>query len=275
MRTTDRLIGMQPDSESVIQIAHEAGMEILRIYEDSADLEITSKADSSPLTKADLAAHTTIQEGLRKLSPPIPLVSEEGRDGDPRTSDYAWLVDPLDGTKEFIKRNGMFTVNIALMSRSGPRWRPVWGVVYAPVSDTTWVGGTTHAPERRDGHRSRRIEVNQQIGTPVRLVASGSHRGEKDEAFASALGPHDLVRMGSSLKACVVAEGSADLYPRFGPTSCWDIAAAHAVVEAAGGIVVDPAGNTLDYDIVDEILNPYFLVACSSQWNSAWARNQD
>ena len=122
---------MQPDSESVVQIAHDAGMEILRIYEDSADLEITTKADSSPLTKADLAAHATIQEGLRKLDPDIPLVSEEGRDGDPRTCDHAWLVDPLDGTKEFIKRNGMFTVNIALMSRNESRWRPVFGVVYA------------------------------------------------------------------------------------------------------------------------------------------------
>jgi len=266
---------MQPHSESAIQIARDAGVEILRFYEDSNDLEIISKADSSPLTKADLAAHNTILEGLQKLNPATPIVSEEGRVGDPRTTDHAWLVDPLDGTKEFIKRNGMFTVNIALMTRSGQRWRPIFGVVYAPVSDTIWVGGTTHPPERRDGARTRKIEVNRQIVTPVRLVASGSHRGVKDEVFASALGPHDLVRMGSSLKACVVAEGSADLYPRFGPTSCWDIAAAHAIVEAAGGILVDPAGDTLDYDIVDEVLNPYFLVACSTQWNSIWARNQD
>ncbi len=265
---------MQPDSESVIQIAHDAGVEILRIYEDPTDLEITSKADSSPLTKADLAAHATIQEGLRKLDPAIPLVSEEGRDGDPRTCDHAWLVDPLDGTKEFIKRNGMFTVNIALMSRNESRWRPIFGVVYAPVSDTTWVGGDAHPAERRDGDRTRRIKVSQKVSTPVRLVASGSHRGEKDEEFASNLGPHDLVRMGSSLKACVVAEGSADLYPRFGPTSCWDIAAAHAIVEAAGGIVVGPEGETLDYDIVDDVLNPFFLIACSSQWNATWACNQ-
>ncbi len=266
---------MQHDHERIIRIAHEAGSEILRIYEDSDDFEITSKTDSSPLTKADLAAHATIEEGLRNLDPAIPLISEEGREGDPKASDYAWLVDPLDGTKEFIKRNGMFTVNIALMRLHGPRWRPVFGVVYAPVTDTTWVGGLTLPSERRDGDRTRRIEVNNEIGTPVRLVASGSHRGEKDETFASALGPHDLVRMGSSIKACIVAEGSADLYPRFGPTSCWDIAAAHAVVEAAGGIVVDPTGNTLDYDIVDEILNPYFLVACSTRWNATWESNQD
>ncbi|MEC8998516.1 MAG: 3'(2'),5'-bisphosphate nucleotidase CysQ [Candidatus Thermoplasmatota archaeon] len=266
---------MQPDSESVVQIAHDAGMEILRIYEDSADLEITTKADSSPLTKADLAAHATIQEGLRKLDPDIPLVSEEGRDGDPRTCDHAWLVDPLDGTKEFIKRNGMFTVNIALMSRNESRWRPVFGVVFWPLSAPTWGWGAAYPPERRDGERTRRIKVSQEVGTPVRLVASGSHRGEKDEEFASNLGPHDLVRMGSSLKACVVAEGSADLYPRFGPTSCWDIAAAHAIVEAAGGIVVGPEGETLDYDIVDDVLNPFFLIACNTRWNAAWARNQD
>lgn len=266
---------MQPDPERIIGIAHEAGAEILRIYEDSTDFETTSKSDSSPLTKADLAAHATIQEGLRNLDQIIPLVSEEGRDGDPKACDHAWLVDPLDGTKEFIKRNGMFTVNIALMRRHGPRWRPVFGVVYAPVSDTIWIGGLAHPSERRDGERTRRIEVNKEPSSPVRLVASGSHRGEKDEHFASALGPHDLVRMGSSIKACVVAEGSADLYPRFGPTSCWDIAAAHAVVEAAGGIVVDPSGNTLDYDIVDEVLNPYFLVASSPKWNATWVRNQD
>jgi 3'(2'), 5'-bisphosphate nucleotidase len=109
---------------------------------------------------------------------------------------------------------------------------------------------------------------------PVRLVASGTHRGEKDEEFAKTIGNYDLVRMGSSLKACVVAEGSADLYPRFGPTSCWDIAAAHAVVTGAGGIVVDPQGNTLDYDLVENILNPFFLVAADNRWTEDWIQHQ-
>jgi 3'(2'), 5'-bisphosphate nucleotidase len=108
----------------------------------------------------------------------------------------------------------------------------------------------------------------------VKLVASGSHRGEKDESFAAAVGEHELVRLGSSLKACVVAEGGADLYPRFGPTSCWDIAAAHAVVSGAGGIVVGPDGKTLDYDLVEEVLNPYFLVAADNRWTETWVEHQ-
>ena len=112
-------------------------------------------------------------------------------------------------------------------------------------------------------------------GGSVRLVASGSHRGEKDESFASTLGDYELVRMGSSLKACIVAEGSADLYPRFGPTSCWDIAAAHAVVSGAGGIVVGPDGKTLDYDLVENILNPFFLVAADERWTADWVAHQE
>ena len=265
---------MESNPENIIRIAHDAGEVIMEIYEDPNRLEIVSKEDNSPLTKADLAAHESIQNGLLRLDSSTPIVSEEGRVGNPLRSEYAWLVDPLDGTKEFIKRNGMFTVNIALMKRNSSRWSPVFGVVYAPVTDTTWIGGLEHPAERRQKTSSTSIQVNHEPGIHVRLVASGSHRGVEDETFAAALGPHDLVRMGSSLKACVVAEGSADLYPRFGPTSCWDIAAAHAVVEAAGGIVVGPDGRNLDYNLVDDVLNPYFLVACSPKWNQIWIENQ-
>ena len=130
-------------------------------------------------------------------------------------------------------------------------------------------------------HRKKYCRINHQrwpkknnIDNPIQLVASGSHRTEKDEIFAEALGPHVLIRMGSSLKACIVADGSAHLYPRFGPTSCWDIAAAHAVVSAAGGILVGPDAQNLRYDILDKILNPHFLVACSSHWNNLWINNQ-
>ena len=162
------------------------------------------------------------------------------------------------------------------MSRRGGRWTPVFGVVHAPVTSTTWFGGTGVVAERRAPDSSGPMIVRPSSEPPpTRLVASGSHRGEKDESFAASLGKYDLVRMGSSLKACVVADGSADLYPRFGPTSCWDIAAAHAVVIAAGGLVLDPEGKTLDYDLVDEILNPYFLVTADNRWNELWVSTQD
>lgn len=265
---------MEPDIEQVIRIATDAGARILEIYNSPIGIEVETKEDDSPLTKADLAAHDTITDGLLKLGSNIPIVSEEGMIGDPIESDFSWLVDPLDGTKEFIKRNGMFTVNIALMSRSGFRWKPIFGVVHAPVTCTTWVGGKNTRAEKLTENTRSAIKVNSTTGGPTRLVASGSHRSDRDEAFASDLGPHDLVRMGSSLKACVVAEGSADLYPRFGPTSCWDIAAAHAVVESAGGRVIGPDGTTLDYDLVENLLNPYFLVSSSSKWDETWVKNQ-
>ena len=261
--------------EPVVALAVEAGDTILEIYNRHSSIDVTTKDDDSPLTEADLAAHEVIVEGLQRIDPNTPIISEEGRVGDPMSSDFCWLVDPLDGTKEFVKRNGMFTVNIALMKRHGNRWNPIFGVVHAPVTSTTWFGGKDSVTAtRRIGDVSKPIEVKANSNEePTRLVASGSHRGEKDESFAASLGKYDLVRMGSSLKACVVAEGSADLYPRFGPTSCWDIAAAHAVVEAAGGLVLDPNGIPLNYDLVDEILNPYFLVAADDRWNEDWQKS--
>ena len=192
----------------------------------------------------------------------------------PSTSALCWLVDPLDGTKEFVKRNGMFTVNIALMTRHKDRWEPIFGVVHAPVTSTTWFGGKDIESTKHHSNTTKPIQVRpNKKDEPTRLVASGSHRGERDEVFAASLGKYDLVRMGSSLKACVVAEGTADLYPRFGPTSCWDIAAAHAVVSAAGGLVLDPDGKTLDYDLVNDLLNPYFLVAADDRWTSDWVES--
>ena len=258
--------------KKIVEIAIQAGEAIMDVYENADDFEITQKGDESPLTKADIAAHEVIVASLQSLDS-TPIVSEEGREGDPMSSNTCWLVDPLDGTKEFIKRNGMFTVNIALMQRNGSRWKPLFGVVHAPASDTTWFGGALTASQRHGPDGSGPMMVQPSEGK-VKLVASGSHRGEKDESFAEAVGEHELVRMGSSLKACIVAEGAADLYPRFGPTSCWDIAAAHAVVSGAGGIVVGPDGETLDYDLVEEVLNPYFLVAADNRWTETWVEHQ-
>ena len=258
--------------EKIVEIAIQAGEAIMDVYENADDFEITQKGDESPLTKADIAAHEVIVAGLQSIDS-TPIVSEEGRVGDPMSSNTCWLVDPLDGTKEFIKRNGMFTVNIALMQRNDSRWKPLFGVVHAPASDTTWFGGALAASQRNGPEGAGPMMVRPTEGK-VKLVASGSHRGEKDESFAESVGEHELVRMGSSLKACIVAEGGADLYPRFGPTSCWDIAAAHAVVSGAGGIVVGPDGKTLDYDLVEEVLNPYFLVAADNRWTEIWIQHQ-
>jgi len=258
--------------EKIVEIAIQAGEAIMDVYENADDFEITHKGDESPLTKADIAAHEVIVAGLQSIDS-TPIVSEEGRVGDPMSSNTCWLVDPLDGTKEFIKRNGMFTVNIALMQRYDSRWKPLFGVVHAPASDTTWFGGALATSQRNGPEGTGPMMVRPTEGK-VKLVASGSHRGEKDESFAEAVGEHELVRMGSSLKACIVAEGGADLYPRFGPTSCWDIAAAHAVVSGAGGIVVGPDGKTLDYDLVEEVLNPYFLVAADNRWTEIWIQHQ-
>ena len=259
------------DHESIVTLALRAGQAILEVYNDPSSISVTTKDDDSPLTEADLAAHEVIAKGLSRIDPDTPIVSEEGRLGDPTESDTCWLVDPLDGTKEFVKRNGMFTVNIALMARREERWTPLFGVVHAPVSGVTWLGGVAVPAERRgpDGSGGMAVRPNS-TPDPIRLVASGSHRGEMDEKFAASLGRYDLVRMGSSLKACVVAEGNADLYPRFGPTSCWDVAAAHAVVSAAGGLVVGPDGTPLDYDLVVDVLNPHFLVAADERWMKHW-----
>ena len=259
------------DHESVVTLALRAGQTILEVYNDPGSINVTTKDDDSPLTEADLAAHEVIVKTLSRIDPSIPIVSEEGRLGDPTESDTCWLVDPLDGTKEFVKRNGMFTVNIALMARRADRWSPLFGVVHAPVSGVTWFGGVAVPAERRgpDGSGGLAVRSNS-AHEPTRLVASGSHRGVMDEKFAASLGRYDLVRMGSSLKACVVAEGNADLYPRFGPTSCWDIAAAHAVVSAAGGLVVGPDATPLDYDLIVDVLNPHFLVAADERWMKHW-----
>ena len=266
---------MSFDPYEIVNIAIDAGQAIMEVYNSPGNIEVETKNDDSPLTKADLAAHDVIIQGLASVDPAVPIVSEEGRVGNPLDSDLSWLVDPLDGTKEFIKRNGMFTVNIALMKRKGDRWNPIFGVVHAPVTRTTWFGGEAIPATKTIDAASEAISVNANTSTPVRLVASGSHRAERDERFAEQIGSYDLVRMGSSLKACIVADGTADLYPRFGPTSCWDIAAAHAVVETAGGFVMGPDCQTLDYDLVEDVLNPYFLVTCSAKWNEFWSQNQD
>ncbi len=242
----------------VIAIARQAGSEILSIY--NSDFAVEVKDDRSPLTAADRASHQSIVNALTRLTPDIPVMSEESA-----TVDYSvrsrwsrfWLVDPLDGTKEFIKRNGEFTVNIALVEHH----QPVLGVVHVPVLDRDYYGARTVGAFRRDGTEApRQIRVCCPARDPVRVVGSRSHGGDSLNAFLQRLGNHELVAMGSSLKLCLVAEGAADVYPRLGPTSEWDTAAAQAVVEAAGGQVTGLDGQPLRYNRGPEVLNPYFLV---------------
>jgi len=244
--------------EPVLAIAREAGRAILAIY--ASDFAVEAKADRSPLTAADKAAHAVIAAGLGRLAPGIPVWSEESK-----TAPFAersrwpafWLVDPLDGTKEFIKRNGEFTVNIALVAGH----EPVLGVVHVPVHGRDYWGARGAGAFRQDaGGAARPIAVARPAHSPVRVVGSRSHGGDTLAGFLAAVGDHELVAMGSSLKFCLVAEGAADVYPRLGPTSEWDTAAAQAVVEAAGGAVVDAAGRPLRYNARPEVLNPDFLV---------------
>lgn len=254
-----------------------AGKEILAVYNDVYDIEL--KADKSPLTIADKNAHAKIVEMLSATE--LPVLSEEGKaisyDERKGRARY-WLVDPLDGTKEFIKKNGEFTVNIALIENS----LPVMGVIYVPVTDTLYFGGTWlpgcvkyHASEELFSENNLNSYFDNLIGSSLKLplqhpdrpytvVASRSHLSDETELFVSSLkeknGDLAFISKGSSLKLCLVAEGSADCYPRLAPTMEWDTAAGHAIAESAGCRVYDfHTGNTVTYN-KENLLNPYFVV---------------
>ena len=242
----------------VAAIARAAAAEILTVYA-AEDAGTTLKDDDSPLTQADLAAHRVIATALASLTPDIPMLSEEAAD-----IPYAqragwrryWLVDPLDGTKEFLSRNGQFTVNIALIEDH----IPALGIVHVPVTDTSYQGLVgAGAWCQRASAAATPIRVSTASASPVRVVGSRSHRGDSLEGFLARLGPHALTAVGSSLKFCLVAEGAADVYPRLTPTSEWDTAAAHAVLVAAGGAVVGLDGQPLRYNEREALLNPFFV----------------
>ena len=261
--------------DPVRAIAAEASERILDIY--ATAFGVTAKDDDSPLTAADLAAHHAILAGLQRLTPDIPVLSEESAAipfaERSRWRRY-WLVDPLDGTKEFVQRNGQFTVNIALIEDH----EPVLGVVRVPVTGVCYFAARGYGAFREEpGQSSRAITVKPlRPGDPVRVVGSRSHGGPGLQAFAAKLGAHELVTIGSSLKFCQVAEGSADVYPRLGPTSEWDTAAAQAIVEVAGGRVVSAeTGEPLRYNARESLLNPHFIVYgdASRDWLSCVPRD--
>ena len=245
--------------EPVAALALKAGNEILAVY-NSEEFSIQEKDDKSPLTAADLASHHAIVDGLTALTADIPVLSEESASlpfSERSSWQRYWLVDPLDGTREFIKRNGEFTVNIALIDAGVP----VLSVVHVPVSGVSYLACKGQGAFKQEPGSERQAITVRKLGDgPVMVVGSRSHRGDSLISFLEKLGEHDMVGMGSSLKLCLVAEGAADLYPRLGPTSEWDTAAAQCVVEQAGGFVTDTDMKPLRYNTKDSLLNPFFLV---------------
>jgi len=252
----DELAGLL---EPVAALALKAGNEILAVY-NSEEFSIQEKDDKSPLTAADLASHHAIVDGLTALTADIPVLSEESASlpfSERSSWQRYWLVDPLDGTREFIKRNGEFTVNIALIDAGVP----VLSVVHVPVSGVSYLACKGQGAFKQEpGGERQPITVRKLADGPLMVVGSRSHRGDSLISFLEKLGEHDMVGMGSSLKLCLVAEGAADIYPRLGPTSEWDTAAAQCVVEQAGGFVTDTEMKPLRYNTKDSLLNPFFLV---------------
>ena len=262
---------MNIDTTALTALVKSAGQAILPIYE--KPIEVSHKDDKSPLTEADLAAHHCLVDGLKRLYPDIPALSEESSETvkEQRLQwQRYWLIDPLDGTKEFIKKNGEFTVNLALIEDGVP----VLGIVHAPVTGATYwgrAGAGAFLQQGEDKPRPISVAANPAAGEQWRVVGSRSHQSAEFSEFMQRLPQSDIVSMGSSLKLCLVAEGRAHLYPRLGPTSEWDTAAAQAVVEAAGGQVLEyPSLAPLRYNTrPDTLLNPWFIVC--SQPHPDWA----
>ena len=247
--------------DAIRALAARAAAEILAVY--ARPVVATAKADESPLTEADLRSHRLICRALGELTPQWPVLSEEseGIDAAVRAGwTTYWLVDPLDGTREFVSRNGEFTVNIALVQDH----RVVLGVVQIPVADLTYAGIPGVGAWRAQGLEPfAPIAVAHRIATPVRVLGSRSHRGDSLAGFLERVGPHELVGVGSSLKFCRLAEGLADVYPRLGPTCEWDTAAGQAVVEGAGGLVLTLDGQPLRYNTKAQLLNPDFVAVAA------------
>jgi 3'(2'), 5'-bisphosphate nucleotidase len=239
-----------------------AGEAILEVY--NSDFEIEEKSDLSPLTEADLRSHKVIVRGLDSIDSKIPIISEEDNlqnfDKRKKWKRY-WLIDPLDGTKEFINKNGEFTVNIALIENN----KPVLGVVHVPVSAETYIACQGFGAKKIDSQGTiKTISVRKKTNNPINVIGSRSHRGNSLVKFLDNLGDYQFYSVGSSLKFCMIAEGKADIYPRFGPTSEWDTAAAQVITEQAGGMVIDIKGNQLLYNTKKDILNPYFYAIGSN-----------
>lgn len=249
--------------DSVLELCRQAGGEILKVYNQPQAVEVIRKADSSPVTEADFAGHRVLCAGLEKLLDSVPILSEEGELApyeQRRQWQRYWLIDPLDGTKEFINRNGEFTVNVALVDQGVA----VLGVVYVPVLDLAYLGLKGVGAWKLDSAGLQPIRTRKLGGGAFAMVASRRHGAEAvGQLLANlekAFGKVETRNMGSSLKLCLVAEGEADLYPRLAPTSEWDTAAAQAIVESAGGQVLTESLEIMRYNTKENILNPHFFV---------------
>lgn len=243
--------------EPVIALVREAGQAIMQVY--ASDFAVEHKDDRSPLTAADQAAHHILVDGLTALSPVLPVLSEESAAitwSERQAWSRYWLVDPLDGTREFVKRNGEFTVNVALIAEH----RAILGVVYAPALEyLAYAAEGMGAFMRMANGQDVGLSTTRPAAAPIRVAASRSHLDARTQALLDRLGDHERIGLGSSLKFCRLAEGRVDLYPRFGPTSEWDTAAAQCVLEQAGGAVIGTDGQPLRYNTKDSLLNGDFL----------------
>jgi 3'(2'), 5'-bisphosphate nucleotidase len=270
----DRALRLQTLLPHIVSLAHQAGDAVMKVYS-QAEVVTTYKDFDSPLTCADTDSHNVIVEDLRAFTPTVPVLSEESKavpyDARREWRTF-WLIDPLDGTKEFIQRNGEFTVNIALVKNS----RPILGVVHAPAMDVTYFAAQGVGAFKQVARtRTHPIAVGDRPSERLKVVVSRSHPNTALEALLDRIGPHECIGMGSSLKICLVAEGAADLYPRLGPTMEWDTAAAHCIIETAGGRITDISGRALEYNKSD-MHNPDFVVsgARSFEWRG-FLRGQD
>jgi len=244
---------------STVEIAKEAGEAITEIY--NSDFDYQLKKDLSPITAADNLSHNIITERLKMLTPEIPILSEENCDIPYKIRSQwtqYWLVDPLDGTKEFIKKNGEFTVNIALIENNNP----IFGVIHLPITNEIYwgsqVSGSFYSNESSDVEP---ISVSENHQNPMRIVASRSHPSDVLNSLLEKIANYEIINTGSSIKFCLIASGQADCYPRFGPTSEWDTAAGEAIVRFAGGHVVTTNGDSIQYNTKEDYLNPNFIVS--------------
>ena len=251
--------------EQLIEISKDAGKAIMEVYNSNFDYQL--KKDLSPLTKADTFSHKIICEGLKILTPDIPILSEESCNIPLRIRsqwNQYWLIDPLDGTKEFLKKNDEFTVNIALMKNN----KPIFGLINTPVFKEIYWGSQNHGSNFIDAEGNiSKIKTPEKIGKRLRIVASRSHPSGKLNTYLNKLDNYKIIPQGSSLKFCLVASGKADIYPRFGPTSEWDIAAGQAILEFAGGYIITSKKDPITYNLNENFLNPSFL-ACNRKYFS-------
>ncbi len=251
--------------DEIKQISCLAGDKILEIYD--TDFSVEKKEDNSPLTAADMAAHNTICDALKKLTPDIPILSEESSNisfSERQSWFQYWLVDPLDGTREFIKRNGEFSVNIALIEKH----QSILGVIHIPVTGINYSACLNNGAYKHEPNKEP-IKISSKKTDPdnITIAGSRSHGNAQQRSFIENLNDPEILAIGSSLKFCLVAEGLADIYPRFGPTSEWDSAAAQCIVEESGAIVVDTNFKTLEYNTKESLINPSFLVIADNNFN--------